>query len=489
MSPESVYTFGPFALDARRRQLRRDDEPLALSDRHLEVLRLLVARQGEILSKDVLIEAAWNDVAVGDNSVEQAMSNLRRRLGLAPDGLPYIETLVGRGYRFRMPVTIAVARQTDDVLASQLAPYRTFVEGRAAIETLGRDAVDNARAAFEAVIAANADYAPGHIGLANALALAFDAARVGGTVDLTSLQRAIEHAREACRLDLDSGEAWATLSFVLSRAGIPDGVAAARRAIALEPGNWRHHMRLAYATWGDERLRAAHAALKLLPGFGLAHWLAATVHVARQAFDESERELTAGVAAQDAQPDGGRFSSVGLHLLRGLVHLARGDRQAGEEELRRELAFEPAGHIYSAQACATAWCAIGAIRLGERRTTEAIAAFDHTLKRMPAHAMALAAASVVAPRGRRAALRERLQARVGALERYGLLVDAAAAMAVQDAIAGRHTEAAALVHGALVAAPAPVSAGWTIPVEPLLCAFDHPAEWSPVLAMLRARAA
>lgn len=467
----------------------RGAEPVALLDRHVDILRLLVSKAGEIVPKDVLIEAAWKDVAVTDNSLEQVMSSLRRRLGPSPDGPPYIETLARRGYRFRADVSATVARQTDDALAELLLPYRVFLEGRAAIETLARDAVLRARDAFEDVVAASPDYAPGHVGLANAHALAFEATRADETPDVPAVQAALHHAREACRLDAASGEAWATLAFVLSRTGQPEAAAAGRRATALEPDNWRHHVRLAYATWGEPRLRAAREATKLLPGLALAHWLAATVLVARQAFDEATRELIAGTAAQDRQQDGGRFGSVGLHLLLGLVSLARGEETAADEELTRELTFESAGHIYARQVSAHTWSAMGAIRLRQARTADAVAAFDRALERLPAHAPTLAALSVIAEAGRRRALRARLDARLAALETYGAGVEAAIARGVGEVLADRHADAACRVLAALQAAPAGSSAGWTLPVEPLLQVAAHADAWAAVLAALRDGAA
>jgi DNA-binding winged helix-turn-helix (wHTH) protein len=349
--PEPIDEFGPFRFDPQRRRLSASDEPVALSDRQIDILRALLARAGHVVAKDTLIEAAWQEVAVSDNSLEQAMSNLRKRLGAAPDGLPYIETLARRGYRFRAGVTSRVARQSDESLAMLLGPYRTFVEGRAA---------------FQQVVDAAPDYASGHVGLANALALGFEGTRASGAPDGPALESAVRHAQEACQLDPESGEPWATLAFVLSRVGGTDGVAAGRRAPALEPDNWRHHLRLAHATWGEERRRAAREANRLLPGLALAQYLAATVHVARQALDEATRALTAGCEAQDRQQAGGRFGSVGLHLLLGLVLLAGGEEARAEHELSRELAFASAQHIYTNQACAATWCAIWRSGCGRR---------------------------------------------------------------------------------------------------------------------------
>jgi DNA-binding winged helix-turn-helix (wHTH) protein len=486
---EQTFAFGPYEFDPTRRRLTIDGEPVGLPDRHVDILHMLVSRAGHIVPKDTLIESAWKDVAVSDNSLEQAMSALRRRLGPAPDGSPYIETLARRGYRFRAEVTSTPARRSDDALAGLLVPYRIFLEGRAAVETLERDAVRRARTAFERVVAVAPDDPSGHIGLANALVLEFEGTRATDTPDLEALETAARHAREACRLAADSGEAWATLAFVLSRTGGTDAIAAGRRATSLEPDNWRHHLRLAYAAWGEERLRAARHATRLLPELGLAHWLAATVYVARQGFDEAVRELVAGTQAQDRQHAGERFQSVGLHLLLGLVHLAQGDTLAAEHELTRELAFESVGHIYSRQACAAAWSALGAIRLHESRTLEAVASFREALNRVPGQLSALAALSVIADRGQRAACRAGLDRRIAGFEAHGALVEAAMALSIVDVLEERPAEAAGSLLAALSTIGGVASAGWTVPVEPLLKVSQNPAMWAEVLSVIRSRAA
>ena len=163
MQTEPTYAFGPFELDGDARRLTRDGDSVALSDRQIEILRLLTSRAGEVLSKDTLIEAAWKDVAVSDNSLEQAISSLRRTLGSAPDGSQYIETLARRGYRFNAAVTRSVARHSDVALEGLIAPYVAFVEGRAALETLEPTAVARACEVFTDVVAAAPDYAPGHL--------------------------------------------------------------------------------------------------------------------------------------------------------------------------------------------------------------------------------------------------------------------------------------------------------------------------------------
>jgi DNA-binding winged helix-turn-helix (wHTH) protein len=487
----ACYAFGPFRLDAGACRLSRDGEPLALSDRQASILLLLVARAGKVVSKEALLDVAWKDVAVGDNSLEQAISGLRRALGPSSDGEPYIETLARRGYRFRVPVVRVTARAEDAALEAMLAPHRAFIEGRTALETFDRAEVARAQGVFERILAENPDYGPAHIGLANAYAMRFESTRADEAPDREALAKAVHHAREACRLDPSSGEAWATLGVVSSQARMStEGIAAARRSISLENENWRHHLRLAYVSWGDERLRAARHALKLLPGFAFGHWQAATVHVARGALEEAERELEAGTAAQDSQRGGSRFGTSGPHFLLGLVRLARGDQQGALREFDRELALEDATHIYTREVCAHTWCAVGALRLRQNDPAAAAAAFDRALVNVPGYALASAAQLITAPvtAGVAADRAAALAARLERLRAQGAGVEAATVQAVSDVIAGRHAEAAAIVHAALQAAPAG-SAGWMLPVDPFLNVGAHPAEWAPALACLRSRAA
>ena len=476
------FVFEPFELDPARRRLIASGEPVAVSERQFDVLLLLVARAGQIISKDELLQVGWKDVAVGDNSLEQVISSLRRLLGTR-----HIETVARRGYRFAVPVTRIARRESDVELDALLAPQRAFIEGVAALETLEGDRVARAREVFEVALRGAPDYASAHVGLANACVMQFEMTRADPAPDISALTVAIDHAREACRLDPQSGEAWATLGFVLDRTGERlDARAASKRAVTLEPDNWRHHFRLSYVSWGEERLRAAHRTLTLLPGFPMAHWLAATVHVARQVFAEAERELAAGLASGACQAIGEpRFSAVALHWLSGLLHLARGDETRALEELERELSFENAGQLYARECAANTWYAIGTIRLRQRRPADASAAFARAIERVPTHPMARIGLAAADPK--KAPDPWPLFSQIAPPQAPPGTVDAAMVQAVPWAIAGADTEGARIVGDALARAPAG-SAGWILPVEPLLNVTAHPDIWGRTLASLRNRA-
>src|SRR5262245_36354231 len=307
----------------------------------------------------------------------------------------------------------------------------------------------------------------------------FEMTRTDREPDRQALEVALAHAREACRLDAQYGEAWATLGFVLDRTGDhADALAAIRRAVALENDNWRHRLRLSYSGWGEERLREARRTLALLPGFPLAHWLAATVHVARQALPEAERELTAGIDVLAAETGGAaRFTGVALHWLRGLIRFAAGDEEGALADFGRELSHETGGHLYARECCANTWYAIGALRLRRGELSEARAAFEQTLVRLPIHPMARAGLTVVAVRQGAASA-----SFADAIRDTPLSVDAVIARAVLTVLIAGDAElssAVTSVEQALAAAPAG-NAGWLIPIEPLLGVHSRVDAWARV---------
>jgi DNA-binding winged helix-turn-helix (wHTH) protein/Flp pilus assembly protein TadD len=475
----SAFVFDNFLVDAAARRVTRSGETVPIPDRHVGVLLHLLAHAGALVSKDQLIETAWEGLAVTDNSLEQAISGLRRALGDSPGGTPYIQTVPRQGYRFTGVVTRTTVRASDDSLEALLAPHRAWLEGRAALETLATDQILRARGVFDGVLRSAPDQASAHVGLANACIMQFEMTRADESPDTAALALAAQHAREACRLGPDYGEAWATLGFVLDRTGHhTDALAASRRAVTLEADNWRHHLRLAYVSWGEERLREARRTLALLPGFPLAHWLLATVHVARQALDEAERELDAGIASQAGQETPSRFSSVALHWLRGLLHLARGDERRALESLERELSFEASGHLYTRECCANTWYAIGAIHARKQRRQDAVAAFQQALARVPRHPLARLGLGIL----------ERGAPMPAAMSVSAPSFDAALTQAALLVVAGDLQDGMRLVEHALTGAP-PGNAGWLIPVEPMLNVAAAPDTWAPVLARLRTRAA
>jgi DNA-binding winged helix-turn-helix (wHTH) protein/TolB-like protein/cytochrome c-type biogenesis protein CcmH/NrfG len=104
-SDVTLYRFGPFRLDPRERLLYSHDQPVPLTPKAVETLRVLVERHGRLVTKDDILREVWPDVVVEENNLAQHISMLRRTLAQTGGDGPFIETVPKRGYRFVAPVT------------------------------------------------------------------------------------------------------------------------------------------------------------------------------------------------------------------------------------------------------------------------------------------------------------------------------------------------------------------------------------------------
>ena len=143
-----VHRFGPFELDRASGRLFRGRRRVALSDTQAAILVQLVSNVGEVVSREALIEAAWGNTAVTENSLRQAIRRLRQALGDGRKGAIYIETLRTRGFRFAAAVARGQREAARVPLEAQLAPFRAFVQGRSELDRLDRDRARDTHAAI-----------------------------------------------------------------------------------------------------------------------------------------------------------------------------------------------------------------------------------------------------------------------------------------------------------------------------------------------------
>jgi TolB-like protein/Flp pilus assembly protein TadD len=101
-----IRKFGPFRLDVGAGILFHGAEPTELGQRAVALLRLLLDRAGEPVSKDALIEAAWPGLAIEDSNLTVQIAALRRVFKDAAGGGNWIETLPRRGYRYVGPKVV-----------------------------------------------------------------------------------------------------------------------------------------------------------------------------------------------------------------------------------------------------------------------------------------------------------------------------------------------------------------------------------------------
>ncbi len=107
-SPEEVqarcWAFADCEFDEFRRELRVRGVVTELEPKPGEVLLRLLARAGQVVTKEDLLEAVWPGTAVVDGSLATAVSKIRRALG-DPDSSVLL-TVPKVGYRLGVPVTM-----------------------------------------------------------------------------------------------------------------------------------------------------------------------------------------------------------------------------------------------------------------------------------------------------------------------------------------------------------------------------------------------
>ena len=102
----SVQRFDGFEVDPRARELRRNGTRVRMQDQPLEVLLLLLARKGEVVTREELKQRLWpaDTFVDSDDGLNTAIRKLREILGDSPEKPVYIETIPRRGYRFLVEV-------------------------------------------------------------------------------------------------------------------------------------------------------------------------------------------------------------------------------------------------------------------------------------------------------------------------------------------------------------------------------------------------
>ncbi len=94
--------FGPFEIDPQAGELFKSGVRIRLPGQSFQILLCLVARPGDVVTREQLRNRIWSDGTFVDfeHSLNVAINRLRRALSDSAESPRYIETVPGRGYRF-----------------------------------------------------------------------------------------------------------------------------------------------------------------------------------------------------------------------------------------------------------------------------------------------------------------------------------------------------------------------------------------------------
>lgn len=119
--PERKFCFDDFQLDFDRFQLFHRGKPVRLEGLPLQLLMFLVENKGQLITREQISTALWSkDVFVDvDQGINTAIRKIRRALGDDADEPHYLQTVVGRGYRFVAPSTEDAAKAPEFAVSAE----------------------------------------------------------------------------------------------------------------------------------------------------------------------------------------------------------------------------------------------------------------------------------------------------------------------------------------------------------------------------------
>jgi DNA-binding winged helix-turn-helix (wHTH) protein/TolB-like protein len=119
-------SFGPYTIDPKAGELRRDGVSVPLQDLPFRLLSALVERPGELVTRAELTEHLWGSDTFVDSTagLNTAVAKLRDALGDNANQPLYIETVPKRGYRFIASIAVGGAIAADDGRSATLSGSR-----------------------------------------------------------------------------------------------------------------------------------------------------------------------------------------------------------------------------------------------------------------------------------------------------------------------------------------------------------------------------
>ena len=93
------YSFGDVDIDLENITVKVKDEEIPITEKERAILKALVSRPGELLTRDQLLDAVWSDKdSVEYGNIDVHIRHLREKIETDPENPQIIKTVKGAGY-------------------------------------------------------------------------------------------------------------------------------------------------------------------------------------------------------------------------------------------------------------------------------------------------------------------------------------------------------------------------------------------------------
>lgn len=98
---DQPFSMGDLEVIPRELRVRRGDQAYSMTRREILILQTLSMRPGEVVTRADLFRSAWEDDHVPNSrTIDQTISQLRKRIEMDPKKPRLIQTVYGVGYRY-----------------------------------------------------------------------------------------------------------------------------------------------------------------------------------------------------------------------------------------------------------------------------------------------------------------------------------------------------------------------------------------------------
>ncbi len=121
-STPATFRLGKWRLDLSTGHLESGTEQVHLEPRLTRILELLIAGNGELVSRTTLFDGVWPNQEISDQTLDSGISRLRNKLGDDPKAPTYIQTVPKRGYRLLQVAVIDNGLPNQDLGPMPIGP-------------------------------------------------------------------------------------------------------------------------------------------------------------------------------------------------------------------------------------------------------------------------------------------------------------------------------------------------------------------------------
>ncbi len=107
LQPSGPFRLGKWTVRPERNTLESPEANRHLEPKAMDALVLLAGRDGDVVSKDELIDGVWEGRIISEGTITNTIAELRGALGDDARNPTFIETIPKRGYRLICPVQSA----------------------------------------------------------------------------------------------------------------------------------------------------------------------------------------------------------------------------------------------------------------------------------------------------------------------------------------------------------------------------------------------